>query len=79
MVWSNEYRVAPIAPDDEARRIFHLLHHPHDRIAGKHLHPPLGDEHVVAHNLAVALLLQRVEQQGTAPDREDAEHAERTP
>jgi hypothetical protein len=83
VLWSDTHRSTPITPNDEAERLFRLLQsnrqYGRDMRAGTSMHPPLEDEHVVEHNLAVALLLQRLEQQGTAPDREDAEHAERTP
>ena len=71
VLWGNDQRTTPITPDEEARRIIHWLHHPRDRIAGKHLHPRINDDRIVAHNLAVARALQQLEQQATTQETRD--------
>jgi len=71
VLWSDAPRLAPITPDDEACRIDRLMQanqqYGRDIKAGPHLHPPVGDDQVVAHNLAVARALQRLEQHHQAP------------
>jgi len=63
VVWSAVRRTTPLTPDDEAARIFHLLHHPQDRTTGTYLHPPISDDQIVEHNLLVARAFKRLEQQ----------------
>jgi hypothetical protein len=75
VLWSDAPRALPIMPNDEADRLFHLLRtnrqYGRDRKVGPHLHPPISNERVVEHNLAVARALQRLEQQQRAPAEQD--------
>jgi hypothetical protein len=62
VLWSDAPRTTPITPDEEARRVFEVVRKQRSLRIGPYLHPPIDDTALVAHNVAVAQALQRLEQ-----------------
>lgn len=67
VLWSDTPRTTPITPDDEARRVFDVVRQKRPLSTGPYFHPPIADASIVAHNVAVARALQRLEHHHVAP------------